>query len=186
LIFLNRFLKAYESHGVDMWGITVKNEPIEGQNPHQGINGMSLYPNQERDFVKLNLGPTLEKAGFNSSKVKVMIYDENTFNPRMIEWADTILSDKDAAKWVSGIAFHWYANNEHTGQTLDTMHEKFPQFFLLNTEACIIKPPIIGSWSWAERYAFDIIRVCISDLRIRIYSLIPTIFSFNKHFVLIF
>jgi glucosylceramidase len=133
---------------VDIWGITIENEPIEGQNPNQGINGMSLYPNQERDFVKLNLGPTLEK--------------------------------------VSGIAFHWYANNEHTDQTLDAVHQKFPQFFLLNTEACIIHSPIIGSWSWAERYAFDIIRVCISDLRIRIYSLIPTIFSFNKHFVLIF
>ncbi len=171
---------------MNIWGITIQNEPIEGQNPHQGINGMSLFPNQERDFVKLNLGPTLEKAGFNSSKVKVMIYDENTYNPRMIEWADTILSDKDAAKWVSGIAFHWYANNGKTGETLDTLHQKFPQFFLLNTEACIIKPPIVGDWSWAESYAFDIIRVCISRLRIRIYSSIPRIFSFNKHFVLIF
>jgi glucosylceramidase len=145
---------------------------------------MSLFPNQERDFVKLNLGPTLEKAGFNSSKLKVMIYDENTYNPRMIEWADTILSDKDAAKWVSGIAFHWYLNTEKTGETLDTLHQKFPQFFLLNTEACILTHPIIGNWTWAERYAFDIIRVCISVLTIKIYSLIPRIFSLKKHFVL--
>jgi glucosylceramidase len=146
---------------------------------------MSLFPNQERDFVKLNLGPTLEKAGFNSSKLKVMIYDENTYNPRMIEWADTILSDKDAAKWVSGIAFHSYANNEKTGETFDTLHQKFPHVFLLSTEVCILKP-MIGDWSWAERYAIDIIRVCISGLTIRIYSLIPRIFSFNKHFALIF
>ncbi len=171
---------------MDIWGITVGNEPIEGQDPHNGINGISFFPNQERDFVKLNLGPTLEKAGFNSSKLKVMIYDENTFIPRMIEWADTILLDKDAAKWVSGIAFHWYYNNEHTDQILDTLHTKFPQIFLLSTEACIIQTPIIGSWDWAERYAFDIIRVCISGLRIRTYSLITTIFSLSKHFVLIF
>jgi glucosylceramidase len=171
---------------VDIWGITVENEPIEGQDPNQGINGMSLFPNQERDFIKLNLGPTLEKAGFNTSKLKIMIYDENTFYPTMIGWADTILSDKDAAKWVSGIAIHWYANNEKTGEALDFLNQRFPQFFLLNTEACIIRTPIFGDWSWAESYAFDIIRVCISCLRIRIYLLIPRIFSFNKHFELIF
>jgi glucosylceramidase len=146
---------------------------------------MSLFPNEERDFIKLNLGPTLEKAGFNSSKVKVMIYDDNTYNPVMIEWANTILSDKDAAKWVSGIAFHSYYIDEKTGETFDTLHQKFPQFFLLSTEICILRP-LFGDWSGAESYAIDIIRVCVSGLRIRIYSLIPGIFSFNKHFELIF
>jgi hypothetical protein len=114
-----------------------------------------------------------------------MIYDENTFYPRMIEWAATILSDKDAAKWVSGVAFHSYYNDEQTGVIFDALHQNFPQIFLLSTEICILRP-VIGDWSGAESYAIKIIRVCVSGLTIRIYSLIPRIFSFNKHLVLIF
>jgi hypothetical protein len=33
-----------------------------------------------------------------------MIFDENT--PSILNWTETILSDKEVAKWVSGIAFH--------------------------------------------------------------------------------
>jgi len=152
-----RFLDGYKSNGINIWGITVENEPIEGQNPKQGINGLSLYPEQERDFIKDNLGPTLAKAGYNKTNLKLMIFDENI--PQLLNWTQTILSDKDSAKWVSGIAFHWYRNSEvpNPGLILDTVNEKYSEFFLLNTEASSYFK--FGSWQFAQKYAFDIIRV---------------------------
>ena len=91
-----------------------------------------------------------------------MIFDDNTYG--VVNWADVILADEEAAKYVSGIAFHWYSNNNSTDAVLDTLHKKHPEYFLLNTEACVLKPPIYGSWDWAEKYAFDIIRVSLSRI----------------------
>ena len=91
-----------------------------------------------------------------------MIYDDNT--PHLLNWADVILADKDAAKYVSGISFHWYF--KASDAVLDTLYKKHPEYFRLNTEACFLKPPIHGTWDWAEKYAFDIIRVSLSNISI--------------------
>jgi glucosylceramidase len=144
-------------NGIDIWGITVENEPVEGQNPNQGINGLSLYPEQERDFIKFNLGPTLAKAGYNKTNFKLIIFDENI--PKILNWTQTILEDKESAKWVSGIAFHWYRNSEvsNPGLILDAVHDKYPEYFIFNSEASLYLN--YGNWAFAEKYALDIIRV---------------------------
>ena len=116
----------------------------------------------ERDFIKLNLGPTLEKAGLKD-KVKIMIHDDQ--RDTLVNWTHTVLSDKEAAKYVSGIAFHWYHNDRAPVEILDQVAAAFPDYFILNTEACIeTKNPkkevlSLGEWEQGERYAYDIITV---------------------------
>jgi glucosylceramidase len=152
-----RFLDAYKDHGIDFWGLTVENEPVEGQNPRYGFNCLYLDPELERDFVVLNLGPTLEKAGYGADKINLMIFDEN-LGP-IVKWADTILGAKNASKFITGIAFHAYTNNAKNILNMDTVREKYPNYFLLSTENCILRPPNIGNWLNGETYANDIIRV---------------------------
>ena len=89
-----------------------------------------------------------------------MIYDDNT--PHLLNWANVILADKDAAKYVSGISFHQYF--KASDAVLDTLYKKHPEYFRLNTEACVIHDVIYGSWQWAEKYAFDIISVSLSKI----------------------
>ena len=145
-----------------MWGLTVQNEPGTGFIPHYKFNCLGLTPEMERDFVKMNLGPTLAKAGYGTDRVKLMIQDDQRDN--LIEWANVVLTDKDAAKYVSGIAFHWY-NNLHPNapaSILDKVHDAHPQYFLLPTEATMIgKHPAsnLGRWEFGEIYAHDIITV---------------------------
>lgn len=74
-----------------------------------------------------------------------------------------ILSDPDAAKYVSYIGVHYYGNNMSSVELLDETHEMFPEYPLLGTEACIIGEAgakvVLGSWQRAEDYAKDIIEV---------------------------
>jgi glucosylceramidase len=160
ITFPKRFLNAYKSHGIDFWGLTVENEPINGEDPHYTFNGLNMTKEMERDFVKMNLGPTLEKAGYGKNKVKLMIFDD--FAKHMKEWMHTILSDKEAAKYVSGIAYHWYGNHPMSGFPdgfLTDVHKSYPDYFLLSTEACHLAGADLGRWDAGERYAYDIIRV---------------------------
>lgn len=111
----------------------------------------------------MNLGPTLAKHGLGPDKLKLMIHDDQRF--RMINNTHVILSDKEAAKYVSGIAFHWYGNLLAGPEVLDQIANQFPNNFILSTESSFIidKRPKedlpLGNWENGERYAYDIITV---------------------------
>lgn len=51
-----RFLDTYKSRGVDFWGMTTQNEPINGFLPLFPINALAFSPAQQRDWIKMDLG----------------------------------------------------------------------------------------------------------------------------------
>ncbi|CAG2174041.1 unnamed protein product [Oppiella nova] len=154
-----KFLDAYKSHDINLWGLTVENEPVGGQYPGHPFNCLNLTGPTERDFVKLNLGPTLAKAGYGKDKLNLMVFDENL--PGFQKFVPPILADREAAKYVSGIAYHWYGNQGMGGYPdgfLSEIQHNYTDMFLLNTEACHLEGAVLGQWSAGEKYAFDIIR----------------------------
>ncbi|XP_015911186.2 lysosomal acid glucosylceramidase [Parasteatoda tepidariorum] len=157
-----RFLKAYEENNVTFWGLTLQNEPTDGCLTDFAFQSMCFPPDKQRDFLKLNLGPTLQKAGFGPNNLKLMIMDDaRGLLPR---WADIIMKDKEAAQFVSGVAFHWYYEDLMPHRILDITHGKHPSLFFLATEACTAYEPWVfpkvdlGNWERAEQYAHDIIQ----------------------------
>ena len=160
-------MNAYKSHGINLWGVTIENEPGAGLNPDYTFNCLNLTGSNERDLIKMNLGPVLEKAGYGKDKFQLMIFDDGVGPPRVIEkkeYIRTILEDKEAAKYVSGIAYHWYDNHPMSGwpaEYLTELHKTYSDYFLLNTEACHPEGALLGKWDAGERYAYDIIRVLV-------------------------
>lgn len=66
-----KFIKAYESLGIPVWGLSVQNEPMAKQ-----IWESCLYTaDDERDFIKNFLGPTLQKNGMGDKKL--IAWDHN-------------------------------------------------------------------------------------------------------------
>ena len=145
-----------------MWNVTVENEPNAGFNDKYLRNSLGFSPELQRDFIKLDLGPTLAKAGYGINKLKLMINDDQ--RPTVSHWAHVILSDPKVAKYVSGSAFHSYENTVENIVELDLAHNEFPDYFLLGTEACEEWKGKTGKVSLRDchtfdRYAFDIITV---------------------------
>ncbi len=60
---------------------------------------MGLSPEVERDFIKKDLGPALAANGYKDIKL-MMLDDQRLFLP---VWVNTILSDPEAKKFVSGM-----------------------------------------------------------------------------------
>lgn len=155
-----KFLQAYKDVGIDIWGITAQNEPSDGLIYDFPFQCLGWTPEMQRDFIAKDLGPALEESGFGH--VKLMILDDvRTFLPY---WAEVVLHDKSAAKYVSGIAVHWYEDLFIPAVALDDTYRQFGRdYFLLATEACeqdIVnksRSVRLGSWHSAERYFVDIV-----------------------------
>jgi len=142
-----RFIEAYAAEGIPIWGVSVQNEPMAVQ-PWESC----LYTaEEERDFVRDCLGPELEAAGLGH--IKVIIWDHN--RDLMVERANLVYSDAEAARFVWGTGFHWYGEDhfDHVQQ----VHEAWPGKHLLFTEGCQEGGPHLGSWELGERYAHSMI-----------------------------
>ncbi|WP_319003777.1 hypothetical protein [Cytobacillus firmus] len=136
-----------EKEGVPIWGITIQNEPEAKQ-----VWDSCLYTGEEeRDFIKNRLGPSLEKNGHGD--VKIIIWDHN--RNVIFERAQDVLSDPETAKYVWRTGVHWYVSEEF--ENLSRVHDAFPDKHLIFTEGCIEGGPQPGEWHTGERYGRNII-----------------------------
>lgn len=149
-----KFIKAYEEEGLPIWGLTIQNEPMAVQTWESCI----YTAEEERDFLKNYLGPTLERNGLGDKKIIVWDHNRDLISHR----ANTIFGDPKAAKYAWGIGFHWYetwAGGDPKWENLRNVKESFPDKKLLFTEGCVEKfdPNQYNRWSNAERYGISMI-----------------------------
>jgi glucosylceramidase len=126
-----KFIEAYEKEGIPIWGITIQNEPMAVQRWESCI----YTAEEERDFLKNFLGPTLEKAGMGDKKI--IVWDHN--RDLLFQRANTILDDPEAAKYVWGTGFHWYEDWKDGKPMFDAVRkvqEAYPDKNLIFTEGC--------------------------------------------------
>jgi glucosylceramidase len=152
--FYVKFINAYQKAGIPVWGLTVQNEPMAIQKWESCV----FTAAEERDFVKNYLGPTLHKSGMADKKL--IVWDHN--RDQVYQRASTILEDKEAAKYVWGVGYHWYET--WTGSPMlfgnvKNVAEAFPGKNLLFTEGCIEKFDInrVNDWALGEKYGQSII-----------------------------
>jgi glucosylceramidase len=143
-----KFIKAYEEKGVPVWGLSVQNEPMAKQT----WESCMFTADEEKNFIKNNLGPALWKNDLKDKKL--IAWDHN--RDLMYHRASVILSDPEAAKYLWGIGFHWYES--WTGapiyNNVKRVHESFPEVNLLLTEACNypFSWDTFEEWHWGENY----------------------------------
>ena len=153
-LYYTKFIKAYEADGMPIWGITIQNEPMATQRWESCI----YTAEEERDFLKNHLGPTMEREGLGNKNIVVWDHNRDLINHR----ANTILDDPEAAKYVWGIGFHWYetwAGGEPMFSNLGNVQQSYPDKKLLFTEGCQegFRTDRYQYWPHAERYGRSII-----------------------------
>lgn len=152
--YFTKFIKAYEKEGIPIWGITVQNEPMATQRWESCI----YTAEEERDFLKNNLGPIMKKKGLGDKKIIVWDHNRDLINQR----ANTIFEDPDAANYAWGIGFHWYetwAGGEPMFGNVAKVHEAYPTKNILFTEGCVESFDAEKYYYWAngERYGRSMI-----------------------------
>ena len=147
--YFSKFLSAYQDEGINIWGVTVQNEPSACPMVYEG---MHFTAKTERDYIKNYLGPELNKS---HPDVKLLMYDHN--KDHVVTWTKTVYGDSEAAQYVWGTAVHWYSGDQF--DNLNTSHFLYPDKPILATEATVAKEknPQSPLWKNGEHYAHDII-----------------------------
>ena len=126
-----KFIRAYEKEGIPIWGLSIQNEPMAVQRWESCI----YTAEEERDFLKNYLGPTLEKEGLGDKNI--IVWDHN--RDLLFQRASTILNDPEAAKYVWGTGFHWYEDWKDDNPMFENVarvNEAYPDKKLIFTEGC--------------------------------------------------
>ncbi|MGB8704213.1 MAG: glycoside hydrolase family 30 protein [Gillisia sp.] len=149
-----KFINAYEKEGIPIWGLSIQNEPMAKQTWESCI----YTAEDERDFLKNFLGPTLEKDGLGDKKI--IVWDHN--RDLMFNTASVIYDDPEASKYAWGTGFHWYET--WTGakplyENVSRVNEAYPDKNLMFTEGCVEKfdASKYQYWPNGERYGEQMI-----------------------------
>ena len=154
-LYFAKFIKAYEEEeNIPIWGLTIQNEPMATQRWESCI----YTAEEERDFLKNHLGPTLEREGLGDKNIVVWDHNRDLITNR----ANTIFDDPEASKYAWGIGFHWYevwSGGEYMYENLARINESYPDKKLLFTEGCVesFDEQKYQFWPNAERYGQSMI-----------------------------
>lgn len=152
--YFTKFIRAYEREGVPIWGITVQNEPMATQTWESCV----YTADDERDFIKNYLGPTMRRAGLADKKIIAWDHNRDLIYQRV----STILADPEAAQYVWGIGFHWYEPWSGGAMMFDNVRlvrDNFPEKRLLFTEGTVdsFKAEDVQNWRLGEYYGHSMI-----------------------------
>ena len=123
-----KYLNAMHDEGIPIKAITVQNEPLATQTWDSCVYSSE----EERDFIKNYLGPTLVQN--NLQDIDIYFYDHN-MGAELLERANTVYKDILAANYVKGIAYHWYCSEDFA--SLSKCHELAPDKNIIFTEGCV-------------------------------------------------
>jgi len=148
------YINSLEKDGVPVWGLTIQNEPMATQKWESCI----YTAEEERDFLKKFLGPTLHKNGLGDKKV--IMWDHN--RDLIYQRAQTYFSDPEVAKYAWGIGFHWYedwSGGLPVFENIRRVQEAFPDENILFTEGCAesFNASRYDAWVLGEEYGRSMI-----------------------------
>ena len=130
-LFFSKYIDAYKRNGIDIWGLTVENEPHGNGNNWES---MHYSPKEMTDFIQCYLGPKLAADG-HGDKI-ILGYDQNRAG--LQEWVDELYRDDASSKYLDGVAIHWYESTyDFFPEALQYAHKKAPDKYLIETEGCI-------------------------------------------------
>lgn len=138
-----RYIQEMEKEGITISAISVQNEP----QAKQTWESCAYTAQQEAEFIKNYLAPTLDAEGL--SHIKIIIWDHN--KERVYDRANATFSDPAVKDRVWAVGHHWYSGDHFEGMRL--VHEKFGKV-MISSEICglIYEDPI----SFAERYGIEL------------------------------
>ncbi|NMH27387.1 glycoside hydrolase family 30 beta sandwich domain-containing protein [Flavobacterium silvaticum] len=107
-----KYIQGMADNGITITAVTPQNEP---ENPYNTPSLVMTYE-QQRDFIKNNLGPAFQSNGLST---KIVIFDHNCDHP---VYPISILNDATAKSFIDGSAFHLYAGEISAMSTVHNAH----------------------------------------------------------------
>ncbi len=118
-LYFSKFAQAYKAEGVPLFAIMPQNEIAYSPN----WPSCTWRPEDMAYFIGKFMGPQFESDGLDTD---IWLGTVNFANPA---YCETILSNKDAAKYIKGVGFQWGGD-----KALPHVHKKHPELKFMQTE----------------------------------------------------
>jgi len=118
-LYFEKFVQGYGQEGIEIAAVHVQNE----LNSCQNFPSCIWRPEDMATFIGDYLGPKFDAGGIKS---EIWL---GTIERPQIERVDSIMMDKDAGKYISGIGFQWAGKG-----AIAEVHRKYPDVKLMQTE----------------------------------------------------
>ncbi|MDR0658973.1 MAG: beta-glycosidase [Mediterranea sp.] len=116
-LYFAKFIEAYRAEGISVFMVMPQNE----FNSCQPFPSCTWLPSGLATFVGKYLGPKMKELG-----VEVMFGTMERPNPAL---ADTMLTDPDSRKYLTGVGFQWAGK-----ESLPDIHKRYPDLKIYQTE----------------------------------------------------
>jgi glucosylceramidase len=116
-LYFKKFIEAYRAEGIDIFMVMPQNE----FNSCQPFPSCTWLASGLAAFIGKHLGPSMKSLG-----VEIMFGTMERPNPALV---DTILTDSEAGKYISGAGFQW-AGKKAVGD----IHQRYPDLKIYQTE----------------------------------------------------
>jgi O-glycosyl hydrolase len=127
--YFSKWISAYKGHGIDVWAVTVQNEP----EATAGWEAMLWTPEFMASFVRDHLGPVLAD---DHPAVSIFGFDHN--KDHVTEWTKALYEDEAAKAYFAGVGVHWYGGLNT--DKLQATHDLAPEKAILATEVRTARP----------------------------------------------
>jgi glucosylceramidase len=149
-LYFLKFVQAYEKEGININQIHIQNEPMSSQ-----VFPSCIWTGEQfREFIAEYMGPLFEK---HKSPAEIWLGTLNgpETDSRMLstdydDYANLVLSDDKARKYVKGVSYQWAGKN-----AVQRTHESWPEIRLMQSENECGEGS--NSWEYAH-YVFRLFR----------------------------
>lgn len=130
--YLIKFLDEYSKFGMEFWGLSIGNDPQNALNPLSHQMTMAWSPSKAAKFIGRNLGPSINASAHNETRI--LIFDDS-LDYSISSYVKKIMKSKLAEPFVGGIGIHYHYTTFTRKKVLDKIHKKYPNNYILMTEA---------------------------------------------------
>ncbi len=133
--YFAKFVLAYQQEGVTVSQVHVQNEPMADQK----FPSCKWTGPQMRDFIRDYLGPVFAAHGLNAEIwlgtingpfLNMQLGEKTPFSEFYDQFINTVLSDKKARKYISGVGLQW--GGKHV---LEQVELSYPEMKIMQTES---------------------------------------------------
>ncbi|MGE5557156.1 MAG: glycoside hydrolase family 30 protein [Bacillota bacterium] len=119
-LYFVKFVQAYRDEGVTIHQIHIQNEPCADQK----FPSCLWTGGEMRDFIRDYLGPAFERNGL-ATEIWLGTINSAGYD----EFANTVLSDPEARRYVAGVGYQWDGKG-----AVQRTYESWPEIKLMQTE----------------------------------------------------
>lgn len=155
--YLNNYIGAYKSLGLNIWGLILSESPVSVGELSEApeYNSMAMDPSDSVKLVKEF--DEIANTRSDSNKIRILLLGDNKVHIPV--WSDFIFNSQDVKPNSAGIA---YVSGDETLVTpydsLNYFSKKHSSKYLLTLRGSKTSDIKLGNWQHAEDYATDMVK----------------------------